>query len=240
MTRSGRRWLLATLAALLAAWTLAPAAVPIYDGLQNPDEPYRYVHAPAGATPTKPPTIAKATITLRGGVTNAAYANSAESGPQVSIYLPPGALEAPPGAADVTVTATPLAPSPPLPSDGTIVTNVYRLTATAGGRPVQVRGTGDQAPTIQMRAPTARQPGPVFEHRTAGGWVQVHTLRVGNDVYQATAGTFGDWALVQLRQSSTGGGGGVNVGLLAGGIAVLAVAGLLLAIRLSRTRRAFD
>ena len=49
MTRAAARWLVAALVALLAAWVLAPAALPIYDGLSNPDEPYRWVQPPAGA-----------------------------------------------------------------------------------------------------------------------------------------------------------------------------------------------
>jgi hypothetical protein len=228
-------------AALAAAWAFAPAAVPVYDGLQNPDEPYRYVAPPPGAKPTKPPTKAVAQVTVRGGQTGAAYANSAENGPQISLYLPAGALSLPPGATRITVTATPMAPSPPLPSDGTIWSNVYRITATAGGRAVQVIGKGPATPTIQMRAPSAQQPPPVFEYRVGDQWQSVRTLRVGNDIYQATAPALGDWALVRLtRQPSTasGGGGGVNVGLLAAGIAVLAIAAAIVAVRLSRTRRA--
>lgn len=104
-----------------------------------------------------------------------------------------------------------------------------------------VVGRRAQAPVLQMRAPSARQPGPVFEHRAGSGWVRVATLRAGSDVSQATASAFGDWALVRLthpRGAGAGGrGGGVNAGLLAAGVAALAVAGLILAVRVTRTRR---
>ena len=35
----------------------SPAAVPVYDGIAAPDEPYRYVSAPADASKTAPPTL---------------------------------------------------------------------------------------------------------------------------------------------------------------------------------------
>jgi hypothetical protein len=239
VTGPARRWLLAAAAALIAAWMLAPSGVPIYDGLQNPDEPYRWVSPPAGSKQNGPPTSATATVAVRNGLNNAAYANSHESGPQISVYLPPGAFHVPAGASAITLTATPVAASSPLPTDGTIWSNVYRITATAGAKSVPVTGSGAQAPTIQMRAPSGQQPGPVFEHRISTGWQQSKTLRIGNDIYQTQATALGDWALVRLAHPASGtGGGGVNVGLLVAGIVVLVVAGLLIAIRISRTRRA--
>jgi hypothetical protein len=236
------RWLLASVGALLVAWLVAPAVVPIYDGPGFADEPYRYVSAPDGKT-TKPPTTAKTAVAVNAqGLSAAAYSNSGEQGPQIVLYIPAGSLKAPAGAKTIDVSETPLAPAAPLPADGTIVTNVYRVAATTAQGPVQVVGkTENQVPTLQMRAPSAKQPGPVFEHRAASGWQRVETLRVGQDIYQASAPQFGDWALVQLRSAPKSGGasgGGVNVGLLAVGIGLLAVAGIILAIRLSRSRRA--
>ena len=239
--RTARRWLVVSLLALLGAWLLAPAAVPSYDGIGNPDQPYRYVKPPAGSTTTKAPTTAKVSLPVHGGVNQAGYANSGETGPQISLYLPSGALRPGNAATSVTVTAEPTAPTGPSPADGgPIVTNVYRISAVAGGKPAPVVGTGNQAPTLQMRAPSARQPGPVFEHLVNGNWTKVPTLRVGNDIYQAQLPVFGDWALVQQKAaagSSSSGGGGVNVGLLAAGIGVLLLAGIIGAIRAVRTRQ---
>jgi hypothetical protein len=234
VTRRGR-WLAPAAAALLAAWVVAPAAVPVYDGISSPDEPYRYVQPPPDAKTTNKPTTASATVNVRNGVNGNQFANSAETGPQISVYVPTGSLKVPSGATSLTLTATPKAPTAPLPTDGTIVTNVYDVAVVAGGNPADVTGTGHQAPTIQMRAPSAKQPGPVFEHRTATGWEQARTVRVGNDIYQASAPEFGDWALVQLKKApATNSGGGVNSGLLVAGIVVLVIAGVILVIRLSR------
>ena len=233
------RRVLAAVAALTLAWLIAPAAVPIYDGVGNPDEPYRYVNPPAGAKKTPPPTVAKATLSLTAaGLNNAAYANSAEVGPQVVYYVPNGALKAPGGATGITVTATPTPPPSP-PTDGTIVGNVYRITATTPNGDATIVGHGvTQLPTLDMRAPSGKQPGPVFEHVVNGVWQHSSTLRIGVDIYQTSAAALGDWALVQLRSQPGKSAGGINLGLLAAGIAVLVVVGLIVAIRLSRTRRA--
>src|SRR3954451_17434124 len=120
--------------AVLAAWMLAPASVPVFDGIGQPDEPYRYVDPPATAKTTKQPTTATVSVPVRNGRSVAEFANSAESGPQISVYIPPGALEVPAGATSITITATPLAPKAPLPTDGDIVTNVYQVTARADGK----------------------------------------------------------------------------------------------------------
>ena len=239
-TQSGRRrwqWPVIATAALLTAWLLAPAAVPIYDGIGNPDEPYRWVKPPATAKTTKAPTGAHKVVPVNGGVSTAAFANTGESGPQLSLYLPVTALKAPAGATTIDVTVTPLAPEAPLPTDGTIVSNVYRLTAAADGQQAPVVGTGRAEPSLQMRAPDARQPGPVFEHRTATGWQRTRTIRVGTDIYQSQAPVLGDWALVKLKSppAASGGGGGIKWELLAPGIALLVLAVLVLMVRLRRT-----
>ena len=231
--RQSRRWLLIAAVAIALAWVVAPAVTPIYDGVGQPDEPYRWVKPPANAKTTKAPTTANAIVAVRGGLSTAQFANTAEVAPQISLYLPPKALQVPTGATSIAVEVKPLAPVAPLPKDGTIVTNVYHLTATAGGQSVSVIGTGASEPSLQMRAPTGRQPGPVFEHRTASGWQRTRTIRVGVDIYQTQAPVLGDWALVQL--SAGGGGGGINWGLLVGGIAVLAVAIFVMVIRMLRT-----
>ena len=248
MTRSlSARWIGAAILALVVAWLLAPAVVPIYDGIGQADEPYRYVQRPANA-PSKPtnkaPTEAKATLTVSNGLSAAGYSNSDERGPQISLYVPAGALKAPSGATSIVVTAQPLAPKAPLPTDGTIVTNVYRISAVAGGQEAQLVGTGDHAATIQMRAPTGKQPGPVFERRTATGWVKVPTIRAGIDIYQAQASAFGDWALVQMKGTgSSGGGGGWGAGrvtILSIGITLLFLAVIIGLVRSARLRQATE
>jgi hypothetical protein len=237
---AARRWLLLSVLGLVLAWIVAPAVVPIYDGIGNPDEPYRFVKPPPGVSAGKPPTTAKVTLPVHNGVSEAGYANSAENAPQVSLYLPSGALGVSASATSVIVTAQPQAPSSPTPSDGTIASNVYRIAASAGGQAAPVKGTGNQAPTLQMRAPSAQQPGPVFERVVNGKWTDVRTLRVGNDIYQTQLSGFGDWALVQPNgtiTSGSSGGGGVKLGLLIPGIAVLVLAAVIGTVRAVRLRQ---
>jgi hypothetical protein len=172
---------------------------------------------------------------VRNGVSTAAIVNSAESGPQVSIYVPPGSLQAPPGATRITITATPSAPKAPLPSDGAIVGDVYTITATAPGGPVVIVGKGQsQTPTLQMRAPTAQQPGPTFERFDGKKWTSSETIRVGQDRYQTSAPQLGVWALVQ--QSTGGSGlGGVQLVMLVLGIAILVVVVIIVVVRVARS-----
>ena len=235
-----RWWLLVAVLGLIAVWAAAPASTPVYDGIGNADEPYRWVNPPAGAKHTPPPTSATARLRAQGGRgLDAAYANSGENGPQISLYIPALALAAPTAATAITVHAQPLAPAPPQPTDGRIVTNVYRITASTPDGPATLDSHGHDQPTLQMRAPTGRQPGPVLEHRTATGWQRVDTLRVGVDVYQGSLITLGDWALVQLTSNATTGSSapGINWALLASGIALLLVAGLIVAVRVRRSGR---
>jgi hypothetical protein len=236
--RQRRWWLVVATFALVLAWMVAPAAIPIYDGIGNPDEPYRYLNPPASAKTTKTPGDARVVVAMSGGSSTAQYANTGESGPQLSLYMPPKALTASATTKAITVTVKPLAPSAPLPRDGKIVTNVYHLAATADdGHAVEVVGSGPSEPSLQMRAPDGRQPGPVFEHRTPTGWERARTIRIKFDVYQAQAPALGDWALVQLTSgaSSSDKGGGIKWGLLGPGIALLALAAVVLMVRMRRT-----
>ena len=244
-----RRWAAMSIAALAAAWVAAPATVPLYDGPGFPDEPYRYVSPPAGYRSTPAPTDAKQTLQVRGGLSTAAFVNSGERGPQISVYVPPTGLKPPAGASTITVTATPLAPSSPLPSDGHIVSNVYKFSADAAGGAVTIVGSTDTStPVIQMRSPSTQPPYPVFEYLAPNGWRQVNslkvsgkpvkTLRVGQDIFQTFAPKFGDYALVVLtKQPSSGGGGGLNWALLGPGIGILALVALIAPIRIARSRR---
>ncbi len=226
----------AAVALLLAAWLISPAVVPLYDAAFGSDEPYRYVVPPPGDTKkTPPPTDGTGTIVVRNGVSGAGYANSSERGPQISVYIPAGSLQAPSGATRIQVTGTPSAPKPPLPKDGTIVSNVYTITATAPEGAVAIVGKGErQTPVLQMRAPSSKQPGPTFETFDGKKWTSSETIRVGQDIYQTFAPKLGVWALVQ-QTSGGGGSGGVDLRLLVPGIAILVVVGIILLVRLARS-----
>jgi len=212
--------------ALTLAAAVAPSAVPIYDGIGNPDEPYRYVVPPPDYRDTKPPTTATSTLKVSNGQSAAAQVNTAEFGPQLALFMPKGALAPPASATRVTVKAAPIAPPDQLPTDGTIVGNVYRITATAPGGQVNLIGFGNQAPVLDMRAPTAQQPGPVFEHLDNGNWTPSETVRIGNDIYRTRADELGDWVLVR-RNSDDGETTGTVWPIVAG---VLGASGLVVAV----------
>src|SRR5581483_6600436 len=94
---------LAALVALRGVWLAAPPhGVPLYDGIGFPDEPYRYVDPPAGSKATPAPTLATAsTDAANGSNPHAFYANSAEVGPQIAIFLGPNAVVAPPSVSTI-------------------------------------------------------------------------------------------------------------------------------------------
>jgi hypothetical protein len=221
-------------AALILAWAVfLPRPAALYDGLGFPDEPYRFVHPPAGYRHTLPPSTARGQVADSG---RSLSLMTAEQGPQVSLRLAAGSL----GVANATavVSIDPVgAPIAAVPA-GYIVSNVYRISASA-----PLVGRTDS--TIQMRAPTAGQPGPGFEVLTSTGWQTRSTDRVGNDIYQARFDRLGDWALIQTRTIVRNGqydfgtpdSFGVFEAVLAvgGPVAILGI--LVYGIRSSRTRR---
>jgi len=207
---------------------LSPAAVPVYDGLGAPDEPYRYVAAPAGVARTAAPTVGVASSPIVAGVSSYGMSvTSAEVGPQVSLFLPPKALAT--TGSKVTVTATPLAPTDQ-PAGARIDGNVYDVRFQAAG-PVTMTAQAALA-EISLRATTPRQPGPVLEHRAsaAARWAPLSTFRGGTDVYVASFREPGQYVLAFLvaktphRSSST-------APLLLGGLVLLVVVVVMVRLR---------
>ena len=95
MRSSRTRWAAASVLVALG-WFVTPQPVPVYDGVGAPDEPYRYVSAPAGVKSTPAPTSAAASTPVSAGAsTNGLSLTSAETGPQVALFLPAAALGAP-------------------------------------------------------------------------------------------------------------------------------------------------
>jgi hypothetical protein len=234
--------ILVALAALAIGWVVVPPhSVPLYDGIGFPDEPYRYVAPPAGSEHTAPATTATALSDAGDGRNlNPFYANSGETGPQVSVYVGVGVLVVPAGTGPITLTATPLAPDvqpPNARSDG----NVYRITADVAGTAGEVtvrteRQSADS--TVTMRATTARQPRPsfYFRPRPTDAWQSLDTARVGSDVYRTDLKGFGDYVLAFTTSQATSGGGSNATFIaivIAGGIIVV-LSGAILVIRLRR------
>jgi hypothetical protein len=224
-----RRW---TTAALLVTvgWLASPHAVPVYDGVAAPDEPYRYVSAPAGAKATAPPTSASAQSPVAAGrSTNGLSIQTAEVGPQFSLYLPPTTFAATGG--PVQVKAVPQAPTQQPPS-GHIDGNVYLITVTSPAGPVSLTDQAALA-TLYLRATTSRQPGPTLQYRpsAAAPWKPLQTARGGQDVYVASFTGPGQYALAFTTATGSEQ-GGLPVLPIALVALLVALAGVVLIIRL--------
>lgn len=163
-------------------WLASPSAVPVYDGVGSPDEPYRFVgRSPAPGT---------ATVTVRVGAGLELKSN--ESGPQVLLDLGEGALVTP--TRTVTLTATPLVPDG-TPPRGTFDGNAYRVVAAAGARLDAERAQG----FLFLRAAVMTRPDPVIVHRDrpTDAWRELRTSRVGTDILSTPFRAFGDYAVVR-------------------------------------------
>ena len=199
--RSRRGWWIVAVS-VLAAWAvigLRPAhAVPLYDGIGFPDEPYRWLQAPQGTAKTPAVTPANATVTVSPqGSTDSVRAFSAEQGPQIAFAIRQGALAPPAGATSVHLRAV-ATPAPSVaPPQGTLVSNVYRLTATAAPNGTVALHPGSTI-IVNLRSDKATNDVVVLETFTGGKWTQVATTRVGTDIYAGTVPAFGDLALVRM------------------------------------------
>ena len=227
-------------AAVAAAWVIAPAGVPVYDGIGSPDEPYRYVAAPVGAKATKPPTSAVGHSPVINGL-NAQlfFLTSLEQGPQVTVSLPSRSL-ADPAAHTMTVRAVPRAPDSQ-PAGARTNGNVYRVTFSAdAGSVTPARNLG--LAYVVLRATSGRQPGPTMYYRATTSWRALHTSRVGNDIYQSAVPGPGDYVLAfptgkaaQAAAAKASSSQGLIILLV---VLVVGIAVFLLSIRLIRYRTA--
>lgn len=235
MKRRHRRWA-GLAAAFVAVTSTSSGAVPLYDGIGFPDEPYRYVVVPAGVKHGPPP---KAQVAVTSRVVHGANQDrldvaSDEQGPQVLLVLPDGALHAGLAATAITVT---LSPHPPdtRTADGPIDGNVYRVTVTAQpDLPVTYAG-GNGPSLVYLRAATTAPAPPVMEHRAAPAspWAVLPTTRSGQDVFLASYAGAGEYALVHQRGARAAVGASQETLLLAllGGFVALVIIALALSRR---------
>jgi len=199
---------------------LSPDAVPVYDGIGAPDEPYRFVATPSASPSTAPPTEARVSSPVVAGVnSHGMNVATAERGPQFNLFIPPKALAATRG--PVEVKAVPEAPSDDPPgrvADG----NAYLVTVTSPGGPVTTTAAAAIA-TVYLRATTATQPGPTMYHREAAtdAWTALKTSRGGVDFYASAYAGPGQYV---LAFAETDKGGGFPTALLVLGGLVLLVA----------------
>lgn len=227
---SARRRLLAGAALVGVGWLLSPHPVPVYDGLGAPDEPYRYVSAPAGATKTAAPTSGTAQSPVKDGVsTNGLSVATGETGPQFSLYLPPQSMAAAGGTIEIKV--EPKAPSDQ-PAKARIDGNVYSVQITDTAGPVTLTKKAAIA-TLYLRATTARQPPPVLEYRASAtqSWKSLQTSRGGSDVYVSSFSGPGDYA-VAFSSGSTKASGGRPVLVIVLVAALVVLVAVVLVVRL--------
>lgn len=213
----------AGLALVTVGLLASPSAVPIYDGVGQPDQPYRYV----GKVPA--PSSASVTVATANGVTTPIQAGSAESGPQVLFDLAAGAFRA--STASVTVTATPLAPDA-APPRGEIDGNVYRVTATAGATFLPDAAQG----YLFLRAAVMTSPAPVIVYRATptDTWTEQTTSTSGRDNMATPFRKTGDYAVVRLPGATALGSSGLSttqVVVLVGGILLLLIITVLVVRR---------
>lgn len=225
MISARRRWFAA--ATLVAVgWLVTPQPVPVYDGLHVPDGPYRYVAPPPGAKPTAGATSAQAqTPVSKGASTNGLTVATGETGPQFSLFLPPGAMAGPDGKIEVRV--EPQAPTDP-PPGATVDGNVYVVSLAPHG----VSLTAQSAiSTLLLRSASASGNSPVMHYRAdaAQAWRALKTTRGGAHGYSSSFPGPGQFALAVTAVSEDGGGVPVLSLLLGAGVVLLV--GLVVVLR---------
>lgn len=252
-----RAWLALLLAVIALGATVTarpPDAPPLYDGIGFPDEPYRWVTPPDGASATpQPATPASARALVPDGRSAATRAFSGEQGPQVAFAVADGALAAPAGVPEVTVTVTPqAAPGPALPGT-TIVSNLHRFSLTTpGGAEVGLAPEGSVI--VNLRANIQTPLSVVVCQWDGSAWKQVPTRQVGTEIYAADLKSLDPFAVLRFDAGATptvaapagpppggapagevgdpgatadGGTTGVTLGLIVAGVVVLLGAALV-------------
>jgi hypothetical protein len=236
------------LAVLGVGWAIAPrSALPLYDGIGFPDEPYRFVQRPPSAPETKAPTTAHASSTVTKGQVGSILAVSAEVAPQITVYIPKGRLVPPSGATDVAVTGKPVRNLPA--SHGEYLwSDVYTVSPSPSGTTFN---SGGQQATITLRAAGPQRPIPHIAYYDGNGrWTLLPTFPQGQDIYIAELTRFGQFAVIgdnpllvtQLsgRSKAKGSNGSTAVGLAVGvGVgAVIVILFVLGQMRRARVRAA--
>jgi hypothetical protein len=246
MTRAPRL-ITAALLVLAVGWAIAPrSALPLYDGIGFPDEPYRFVQRPANAQETPPPTVARGSAAVTDGRSAPLVAASAEVAPQISVFIPKGRLEPPGGTDRITVTGVPARPVTGRAGQY-LWSNVYDLEASPGATTFT---SGGQQATITLRAASAQRPQPHIARYIGGKWQLLPTFAQGQDIYIAELSGFGEYAVIgnnpllvtKVSTNSGKSGGGSAIGVVVGiGAGVVVIALFVLGrVRRARVRRAIE
>jgi hypothetical protein len=234
--RARRARLLAAAAALATAWIAVPHAVPLYDGLGVPDEPYRYVTPPAGYQKTPAPSSSTTTFPAVNGAgpSDGFYDLTKEQSPQFGVFIATNAITGPASTKTFTITITQQAPTGGTPG-GPVDGNVYQVSLLADSSPnATLADAAKDSLVTLIRATSATIANATIYYRPAGGsWTGLPTLRGGTDSFQAYFVGAGQYAVVPGKGAASSSAHQVLIiGLLA--LVVLAMVGAVVLIRLSR------
>ena len=195
-----RRIVLAGVVLALAWLAGAARGAVLYDGLPLSNEPYRYLHPPAGTAPAPAPTGAERQLPVNAGRSQAFELDTAETGPQVQWLAADAALGAPAGATTIDIRVDPVDPPLTAPT-GSFDGNVYRISANVAGQPVDLVDGASCSVTLRG---TGAQGTPLFEELSGGHWTQLRTVEAGNPgFYTANIARLGDVALVFAGPSAS-------------------------------------
>jgi hypothetical protein len=233
-TRSGRLRLLAASTALVLAWLATPHAVPLYDALGIPDEPYRYVTPPAGYQQTPPPSSVSFDLPAAGGTnTGGVLAQTKEQTSQAGIFIVPKALTGPASTKSFKISITAEAPDGDTP-EGPIDGNIYKIELFADGSPTATLNPADteSMPYVQ-RATSSTIAAANLLYRPAGGtWKEIPDTKGGTDSFQGYFAGAGDYALVVATAPASSSSHTLVIVVLV--LVVLAMVGAVVLIRIAR------
>lgn len=233
-------WMLVALAVglLVFVWAVVPpTGFPLYDGINLPQEPYRYLQPPPGHPAGLPPSSIHRAVAISHGNSPIYKVGSAESPPQAYFIMQYRALKVPAGVNRVLIDVKAIPPPGPAPSGSKLDGNVYRYTVTApSGAPVPLRGQPKAG--VELRG-TGASGTPTIAQYVGGSWSKLPTLVIlGQNYYLANVKTLGDFVLL-LPAKGGGGSGGIGGALpliIAAVVLVLLAIAAIVLIRLSRSR----
>lgn len=234
MTRR-RAWLLlaAALPLLVLAWLVDPSAPPLYDGLQGPVGPYKYLNPPPGlGAQHRNPLPGRTVEHLSNGHFTETLLRTPEKVPQALLELGDGAVQVPRGISAVTLSVRPVPPPQPI-GNGDLDGNVYLFQAT-GNNGASLALDPHVGGLLELRK-TGKELNAHMEIFKRGTWVPLATLAFVNANYLATdAKSFGYYALVTPSKGNTF--FSHYLPLLVGALVLLVlVITALVAIRISRS-----
>jgi hypothetical protein len=232
--RSGRFRLLAATAALVTAWLVTPHAVPLYDALGIPDEPYRYVSPPPGYQLTPPPSSVSFDLPATDGTnTGGVLAQTREQTSQAGVFIIPRSLTGPASTKTFKISITAEAPDGSTPN-GPVDGNVYKVELFADGSPTATLNPADTGnmPYVQRATSTTIAAATLFYRPAGGTWKEIPDTKGGSDSFQGYFAGAGEYALVVAKAPASSSSHTLVIVVLV--LVVVAMLGAVVLIRVAR------